>query len=236
MSEQQSIYDRIMSQNVEEASSSLGDELEHNDSGQVHEQSHVKWVKRVILAIGCAIIIVVVTAWATGTWPVVLDALAQKASRKAAPQLPDSPFLTQAKGAKLSSCGVVFPVLGNQLTQGTTYKILTSFHTKKPDGHAVQSLVGMTYASAEYSGPAAGLVFASPNGKECEGALVRVVPFAKACAEVEKALPQGSKAIELLASMPVYEMAGNGGQVMLVPAQTGCVVVTVGGVSSTPNE
>ena len=76
---------------------------------------------------------------------------------------PDTPFLQHAKQAGLKTCSTVFPALGQLLTNGAKYGVQSSGTTKLADNHVVQALVGMNYATQDYSGPAAGLVFAAPT-------------------------------------------------------------------------
>lgn len=155
------------------------------------------------------------------------------AEAKPKPTLPGSVFLRQAEEAKLSACGTVFPLLGSLLTDGTDYKAQTRFHNKKPDQNSVQSNVGMTFSTEAYSGPAAGIVFAAPNGSACEGAMVRIVPFEKTCAEVEATLPEGTNLSEPLNGVSVYQLSNNGGELMLLPTSSTCVAISIVRASDT---
>lgn len=143
------------------------------------------------------------------------------------PSLPDSPFLAHAKQAGLEACSTVFPVLGQLLTDGAEFIVQSEWNEKEPDRHPVQALVGLDYSSGQYTGAAAGLVFAAPNGASCEGAMVRVAPFATSCDNVLEKLPKGSTLTRNLGKSSVYTLADNGGQALLLPTGTNCIVVSV---------
>lgn len=161
-------------------------------------------------------------------FPAVQQVFAQGTqARPSAADLPDTPFAAHAKEAGLTTCGTVFPVLGQLLVNGAQYDVQSAWHKEEPNKHAVQALVGLNYASQDYSGPAAGIVFASPVGSACEGAMVRVTPFARKCQDVVQLLPQGSALASALGQVPVYNVANNGGQVLLVSSGDSCVAVSV---------
>lgn len=140
---------------------------------------------------------------------------------------PETPFLQHVKQAGLKSCSTVFPVLGELLTNGAKYAVQTAWSNDAADKHAVQALVGMSYTTQSYSGPAAGVVFTAPTQSNCEGTMVRVAPFSAACSEVPSILPQGSKLSNNLGPIAVYALGNNGGNALLLPTGTGCVVVSV---------
>ncbi|CAN7364082.1 hypothetical protein [Mesorhizobium sp. LjRoot246] len=145
----------------------------------------------------------------------------------ATPALPDTPFLEHVKQAGVQACSTVYPVLGQILTNGTKYSVKSLWNDQAADKHAVQAFVGMDYASERYSGPAAGVVFASPTATGCEGAMVRVAPFASPCADIATILPQGSKITDHLGQVEVYELGGNSGEALLLPTGKSCVVISV---------
>ncbi|RWC47865.1 MAG: hypothetical protein EOS55_13370 [Mesorhizobium sp.] len=145
----------------------------------------------------------------------------------ATPALPDTPFLEHVKQAGVQACSTVYPVLGQILTTGTKYSVKSLWNDQAADKHAVQAFVGMDYASERYSGPAAGIVFASPTTSGCEGAMVRVAPFASPCADIPSILPQGSKITDHLGQVEVYELGGNAGEALLLPTGKSCVVISV---------
>ncbi|MER9306821.1 hypothetical protein NKJ06_30665 [Mesorhizobium sp. M0293] len=149
----------------------------------------------------------------------------------APPTLPDSPFLEHVKQAGVQACSTIFPVLGQVLTTGAKYSVKSLWNDQAADKHAVQALVGMDYATEKYSGPAAGVVFASPTASGCEGAMVRVAPFASPCSEIPSVLPQGSKITDHLGQVEVYELGGNSGEALLLPTGNSCVVISIASAS-----
>jgi hypothetical protein len=154
-------------------------------------------------------------------------ATAAPAEAAAPPALPDTPFLEHVKQAGVQACSTVYPVLGQILTNGTKYSVKSLWNDQAADKHAIQAFVGMDYASERYSGPAAGIVFASPTATGCEGAMVRVAPFASPCADIASILPQGSKITDHLGQVEVYELGGNAGEALLLPTGKSCVVISL---------
>jgi hypothetical protein len=154
-------------------------------------------------------------------------------TNEASQTLADTPFLQHAKQAGLQSCSTVFPVLGELLTNGTTYSVQSIWNNEAADKHVVQALVGMNYAAEGYSGPAAGVVVAAPTGSFCEGSMIRVAPFAASCADMPAMLPKGSKLTNNLAQISVYELPDNGGNAMLLPTGNSCVVISVASATGT---
>ncbi|MBB2973236.1 hypothetical protein [Mesorhizobium sp. RMAD-H1] len=148
----------------------------------------------------------------------------QEAGAAAAAQ---SPFQKHASQAGIRTCANVFAALGQALTLGTTYTEQTQWNTASPDTHPVQAIAGMTYDLPDYKAQAAGVVFASPVGKGCEGGFVRVAPFQKTCQEVLQTLPKGSVLADNLSNSTLVNLANNGGQALLVPTGNSCVVVSV---------
>ncbi|WP_273795067.1 hypothetical protein [Brucella intermedia] len=143
----------------------------------------------------------------------------------------DTPFLQHAKQAGLQTCSSLFPALGNLLTNGSQYSVQSVWNTKAPNEHAVQAFVGMDYASESYKGSAAGIVFAAPSGSACEGAMIRVAPFATSCGNIPSLLPQGSVLANTLGQVAVYSLANNNGSAMLLPSGNSCVVISVASAS-----
>lgn len=140
--------------------------------------------------------------------------------------LAETPFLAHAREAGLKACSTIFPVLGELLSGGTQYSLQSRWNTSEPDGHAVQSVLGLSINSPDYSGPAAGIVYAAPNGSNCEGAMVRVVPYQKSCNAVAQALlPDGAPSISL-GAVQVYDLA-NVGRIMLLPSAHSCVAISL---------
>jgi hypothetical protein len=218
---QQSIHDRIMSR----------------QQGQPARPGHVddrvaskrSWPR---IAIYSAIGIVALGGLAYGSmnYATIRNLVSQPAiaeTNKTDPSRPETPFLQHARQAGLKSCSTVFPVLGELLTNGAKYDVQSSWNNEAADRHAVQALVGMSYTAQNYSGPAAGVVFAAPTQSSCEGTMVRVAPFSASCGEIPAILPQGSKLASNLGQIVVYALANNGGNALLLPTGSGCVVVSV---------
>lgn len=137
-------------------------------------------------------------------------------------------FGQHATGAGVRTCAVTYARLGELMTSGTRFAARTETAKADPDRHSVQGIVGMTFSGkdGDYAGPAAGIVFASPAGGSCEGNMVRIVPFAESCAQVQQRLPSGGTALEPLSGIAVHALSG-GEQVMLMPANNECVAVTI---------
>jgi hypothetical protein len=136
-------------------------------------------------------------------------------------------FKQQVDQLRVARCANLFSAFGNAVTAGSTFSVQAQADPKAPDAHMVQGVVGMTYNRPDYSGQAAGIVLASPVGQTCEGQMVRVAPFQRACKDVVGLLPKGSIAAGNLSGVPLYNLGGNQGQAMLVPSGAACVVVTV---------
>ncbi|WP_349962074.1 hypothetical protein [Rhizobium sp. ZPR3] len=218
---QQSIHDRIMSRNAKDAAiqSLAGEQAKPRRS----------WWKATSLSV-LAIAIAGAIGYAAVRYDVVGNLLPQPAiaaANDANQALPDTPFLQHAKQAGLQSCSTVFPVLGQLLTNGTQYNVQSIWNNEAADKHAVQALVGMNYATQGYSGPAAGIVFAAPVASGCEGSMVRVAPFTASCPEISTKFPNGSKLVNNLGQVGVYELGNDGGEAMLLPTGSGCVVISV---------
>ncbi|HTO39872.1 MAG TPA: hypothetical protein VL026_02775, partial [Rhizomicrobium sp.] len=105
----------------------------------------------------------------------------------------DTPFAEHIKKAGVQVCSSVFPALGQALTNGADYTVASSWDQEAPEKHAIEAVVGLQYATKNYRGPAAGIVFAVPNGSGCEGEMVRVAPFPVACEKIPAVLQKGSK-------------------------------------------
>lgn len=218
---QQSIHERIMSRNRNDAA------IQNLVDDQTKPRR--KWRKATFLSL-LAIAIAGAAGYAVARYDLIGNLLPQPAvaaANDANPALPDTPFLQHAKQAGLQSCSTVFPVLGQLLTNGTQYNVQSIWNNEAADKHAVQALVGMNYATQGYSGPAAGIVFAAPIASGCEGAMVRVAPFTGSCPEVSAKFPNGSKLVNNLGQIGVYELGNDGGDAMLLPSGNGCVVISV---------
>jgi len=227
---QQSIHDRIMSRN---SGFTEGLSAESADPVPIPQR---KWI-RVVLATILGAAAIVCGGVLAVHFPAFESVFAQgtKTDRsdtaKVEPSLPATPFLEHAKQAGIKACGTVFPVLGQLLANGSQYNVQTQWHNAEPDKHTMQALVGMNYATAAYSGPAAGIVFTSPIGTACEGAMVRIAPFPKKCADVPPILPVGSTQANALGQIPVYNLPDKGGQVLLLPSDQSCIIISVAQVA-----
>lgn len=218
---QQSIHDRIMSR-------SQGGAAVQSGAGD-QEKPKRNWRKATILSL-LAIAVVGAAGYAALRYNVVGNFISQPAiagTNDSNPALPDTPFLQHAKQAGLQSCSTVFPVLGGLLTSGTQYNVQSVWNNEAADKHSVQALVGMNYATQGYSGPAAGIVFAAPVASGCEGSMVRVAPFTASCPDISAKFPNGSKLVNNLGQVGVYQLANDGGEAMLLPTGNGCVVISV---------
>ncbi len=218
---QRSIHDRIMSRNQSKDAV--------RDGVVDRSRPSRSWLRTAVFSL-LAVAAVGAAGFTAVRYDVVRNFISQPAVAKtneASQTLADTPFLQHAKQAGLQSCSTVFPVLGELLTNGTTYSVQSIWNNEAADEHAVQALVGMNYAAEGYSGPAAGVVFAAPTASACEGSMVRVAPFAAACAEIPAVLPEGSKLVNNLGQIGIYELANGGGSAMLLPAGNSCVVISV---------
>jgi hypothetical protein len=193
--------------------------------------------RRLLRNIGLAGLLVVLVAGAVvaslRAFPALGNLVAGDASAQAqktadnAPAAGDTPFGKHADEAGVRTCANVFAALGQAVTAGSTYAVQTQWDNSAPDAHSMQAVAGMTYDLPDYKAQAAGVVFASPLGKGCEGGFVRVAPFRKSCQEVAATLPKGSVLADTLAASSLFNLADNGGQALLVPEGNTCIVVSV---------
>lgn len=215
---QQSIHDRIMLRDLGKTPAG------EPDPRQKPRRNRLKRAGLVLLGA----VVIAAGGYALTRLGVLEDLTPAAAIAKTAdPALPDTPFLQHTKQAGLQACSNVFPVLGQLLTSGAQYSIQSSWNNQTPDKHAVQALVGMDYTTEGYSASAAGIVFAAPTGSVCEGTMVRIAPYTQPCAEIPAMLEQGSKLVNTLGKVAVYELAGNRGNALLLPTGNSCVVVSV---------
>ncbi|MEX2743014.1 hypothetical protein AB3480_16920 [Rhizobium mongolense] len=227
--DQQSIHDRIMSRK------SSGVAADREDDGERPQRS---WLKTTAMSL-LGIVAVGAAGYVAGRYEVIGNFLSQRAvaeTKAAAPTPADTPFRQHARTAGLQACSNVFPGLGALLTNGSQYAVQSTWDLKTPDKHAVQALVGMNYATKVYSGAAAGVVIAAPTGSLCEGAMIRVAPFATPCADMPAMLPKGSRLTNNLVQISVYELPDNGGNAMLLPTGSGCAVISVASATGTQGD
>lgn len=145
----------------------------------------------------------------------------------AAPAQPANPFQAQVGQLGVRKCANLFSALGQTVALGSDYSGQVQTEKAAPDAHGVVGVLGMTYKTAAYNSQAAGVVVATPVGTKCEGQLVRVAPFQRACKDVVALLPAGSVIAGSLSGVPLYNLGGNQGQAMLIASGNACVVVTV---------
>jgi hypothetical protein len=145
----------------------------------------------------------------------------------APPAKPVNPFQAQAGQLGVRKCANLFSALGQTVSLGADYSGQVQTEKAAPDAHGVVGVVGMTYKTPAYSSQAAGVVVATPVGTKCEGQLVRVAPFQRACKDVVALLPAGTVSAGSLSGVPLYTLGGNQGQAMLIASGPACVVVTV---------
>ncbi|WP_274425156.1 hypothetical protein [Chelativorans sp. YIM 93263] len=218
---QKSIHDRIMSRNQPDPLENAGDVT----LGKFDR----KWLKAAALSL-LGVVVIAAAGYGAMRSDAVRGFFSQEAvaeTKEAVPELADTPFLQHAEQAGLETCSTVFPALGELLTNGSQYQVQSTWNSEKPDEHAVQSLVGMTYQAESYTGTAAGFVFAAPTGSVCEGSMVRVAPFSRPCNDISALLPAGSKLANNLGNVAVYSLANNGGDALLLPAGETCIVVSI---------
>jgi hypothetical protein len=145
----------------------------------------------------------------------------------APPAKPANPFQAQVGQLGVRKCANLFSALGQTVALGSDYSGQVQTEKAAPDAHGVVGVLGMTYKTAAYNSQAAGVVVATPVGTKCEGQLVRVAPFQRACKDVVALLPAGSVTAGSLSGVPLYTLGGNQGQAMLIASGNACVVVTV---------
>jgi len=172
---------------------------------------------------------------AGGLAPLGGTAAAAQSGQVAEPPAPSAnPFPAEASKLGVQKCANLYSALGQSVSFGSDYAVLTQIEPSAPDAHAVQGIVGITYSGPAHSGQAAGIVLAAPVGDSCEGQIIRVAPFQRSCADTLSLLPAGSAAAGELSGVPLYELGGNQGQALLVSSGTSCVVVTVARAAEVP--
>lgn len=218
---QRSIHDRIMSRSPSKDAVPAG-VVDRNRPSR-------SWLKTAVFSL-LGVAAVGTAGFTAVRYDLIENFVSQPAvaeTNKSNQALADTPFLQHAKQAGLQSCSTIFPLLGELLTNGTTYSVQSIWNNEAADKHVVQALVGMNYAVEGYNSPAAGVVFAAPTASACEGTLVRVAPFSAPCADVPAMLPKGSKLANNLGQISIYELAAGAGNAMLLPTGNSCVVISV---------
>lgn len=210
-----SIYDKIMSRSKNNSSSSNHEYIRFNGN-----------YRKINLFLILLMIITSLYILISINYKVIMDMYTGFFPRPVEKSSNSSPFADHAHKAGIKKCESVFSTLGKTLTSGSQYNLRSSWNEGEPDKHAIHSLVGMKINSRDYSGPAAGVVFASPNGLGCQGTVIRVVPYPKACDAVVKILPSKSRKVSELGPVTAWDLADNGGEVLLLPSGQSCVVVS----------
>lgn len=208
-----------------ERASSLNSQSDDQQSGNV--------VRTIVLLV-IALVLIGGGSFAIWHYPFVSDGSAQAAAspkkgRASAGDQSANPFIRHATERGVDACKDTYAALGEALAAGSNYMVQTETANSDPNKHSMQGLVGLNYArQGDYSGPAAGLVFASPaaTGKGCEGTMVRVVPFQQSCQAAANLLPQGSRQGQPLSGVHTFALP-NGGHAMLLPSGASCVVLSV---------
>jgi len=136
-----------------------------------------------------------------------------------------SVFAAHAREGKIGACANVFTTLGRGVVADETYTAKTQWNTKAADAHAVASLVALDGAQDAQGQRGAGMVFAAPVGRSCEGTLVRVTPVKASCEAVSAELVNQKGQVGTLGDLPTVAMP-NGAQVVLVPLDQSCVAMT----------
>lgn len=183
-----------------------------------------------ILVLGCAAVAVLYFQGVIGL-SVSSDGSGQAAETR--DRLSTNVFARHMHQAGMKKCTTVFPLLGDMLVAGSRYSARTYWNAEEVDAHMVQTLVGLDYETPGYKGPAGGLIFAAPlpNGG-CEGAMVRIAPFAKSCKDVVSLLPKGSAPADNLSGVQTYALGNGQGQAMLIPAANAyCIAVSTTAVA-----
>jgi hypothetical protein len=142
-----------------------------------------------------------------------------------AQQAAASVFAAHAKEGKIGACTNVFTALGRGVVADETYTVKTQWNPKAADAHAVASLVALDGNAESQGQRGAGVVFAAPVGRSCEGTLVRVTPVKASCQAISTELVNQKGQVGTLGDLPFVTMP-NGAQVVLVPLDQSCVAMT----------
>jgi len=161
------------------------------------------------------------------TAPATPPAEASKPQEQAAAQqqAPASVFEAHAREGKIGACANVFTALGRGVVADETYTAKTVWNPKAADAHAVASLVALDGTPSTQGQRGAGVVFAAPVGRSCEGTLVRVTPVKASCQAISAELVNQKGQAGTLGDLPTVAMP-NGAQVVLVPLDESCVAMT----------
>jgi len=157
--------------------------------------------------------------------PKAQEQVVQNKQGSAAPAAAPTVFEDHAKQAKIGACGNVFAALGRGVAADASYSAQSQWNTSAADAHSIEAIVALNGSPSTQGLPAAGVVFASPVGRSCEGTLVRVTPVKASCQAVGTELVNQKGQTGAIGELPLVTMP-NGAQVMLVPLDDNCVAVT----------
>ena len=189
----------------------------------------------VVLGVSLAVLVPLTALAASPQSPAGSQTPAHLPSAKKAPT--GSLFDRQVRESKIHTCATVFSALGNGLTASAPYSVRSQMNAAASNNHSIQSLVILNPPSAtpaqqpssqqSQGQPNAGIVFAAPIGKACEGQLVRVTPALMSCPDVAAQLIKAKGQDSPIGGLTTIAMP-NGSQVMLIPVEDNiCVSVTV---------
>ncbi len=155
-----------------------------------------------------------------------LSAAQAQASKKPTGQTPQTPFEDHIKQAGIKTCKDVFPTLGTVMSADSDYRTATFWNQKEADKHAVGSLAGLNFNHPGLQGKGAGVVYAAPVGKSCEGLSVRIVPVSGKCPDFTATLQNDVAQREDLNGVDLLILK-SGARVMALPASDStCLAIT----------
>ncbi|MGK9237348.1 hypothetical protein KXS07_37030 [Inquilinus limosus] len=166
--------------------------------------------------------------------PAAASAEAAKAQDQAKPQeqpaqqvaaVPPTVFDEHARQGRIGTCSGVFAALGRGVVADATYTAQTHWDPEAASAHSVASLVSLEGGASTPGVQGAGVVFAAPVGRSCEGTLVRVTPVKTNCQTLQAELVKAQGQAGTLGALPLVAMP-NGAQVVLVPLDQSCIAMT----------
>jgi len=148
-----------------------------------------------------------------------------QAEKKPADQAQQTPFDDHARQAGIKACKDVFSTLGAVMAADSSYRTATFWNQKEADKHATASLAGLEFSHPDLKGKGAGVIYAAPVGKGCEGLSVRIVPVPGTCPDFVATLQDGVAQREDLSGVELLILK-SGARVMALPAGSTCLAVT----------
>lgn len=149
-----------------------------------------------------------------------------QAEKKPANQAQQTPFDDHARQAGIKACKDVFPTLGAVMAADSAYRTATFWNQKEADKHATASLAGLGFSHPDLKGAGAGVIYAAPVGKGCEGLSVRIVPVPGTCPAFIATLQDDVAQREDLIGVELLILK-SGVRVMALPASDStCLAVT----------